>query len=272
MTDDVAETSQLELTQNMTRLYLSDLMDSGKAAELRASVTALKAFINIQLVDENSKHIICSTLRLLIISFEGSKRYDFINYDTIYHFSENTNVVRGHMRPTNKLHQAVDVVRRFMDQMGYGLYDGSVYRKPDDTKFTYIHCSDVHNFIHHILGNSEIADAIVSYVSPIINLLSVKSCRLIPPIKIDFNFVEVLPQGTCFDIRNKCFKVDPSDLKGINSLTRCIVFCLMSIVYVTQKRNLLSLFSGSPRAFVRYVYDGTVPYPEQFVKGKTIFI
>ena len=132
------------------------------------------------------------------------------------------------MRPTNKLHQAVDVVRRFMDQMGYGLYDGSVYRKPSETKYTYIHCSDVHRFIHHILGNSEIADSIISYVSPIINLLSEKSCRLIPPIQIDFNFIEVLPPGTCFDIKNKCFKLDPIDLKGITFMFTADL-CILSL-------------------------------------------
>ena len=57
-----------------------------------------------------------------------------------------------------------------MEHMGYGLYNGSVYRKPEETEYTYIHCSDVHSFNHHILENSEIPDSIVSYVSPIINL------------------------------------------------------------------------------------------------------
>ena len=150
-------------------------------------------------------------------SQELGKIKDLVSF--IYHFyfiffSESVGVVRGHMRSTNKLLQEVDVVRRFMDQMGYGLYDGSVCCKPTETKYTYIHCSEVHRFIHHILGNSDIDDSIISYVSPIINPLSEKSCRLIPPIEIDFNFIEVLPPGTCFDIRNKCFKLDPIDLKG----------------------------------------------------------
>ena len=121
------------------------------------------------------------------------------------------------MRPTNKLHQAVDVVRRYMEQMSYALYDGSVYKKPKESKYIYVYCSDIHAFVHHILGNSEVADAIVSYVSPIIGLLSVKSCRLILPIQLDYNFIEVLPYGTCFNIQKKCFELDPSDLKGMFS-------------------------------------------------------
>ena len=118
------------------------------------------------------------------------------------------------MRPSNKLHQAVDVVRRYMEVMSFGLFDGSIYNKPAHSKYTYVFTSDVHSFIHHILGNAEVADAIISYVSPIINLLSQKSCRLIEPIKMDYNYIEVLPRGTCFNIREKCFELDPVNLKG----------------------------------------------------------
>ena len=123
--------------------------------------------------------------------------------------------VAARMRPTNKLHQAVDVVRRYMEEMNFGLFDGSIYNKPAHSKHTYVFASDVHTFIHHILGNAEVADAIISYVSPIISLLSQKSCRLIRPIQMDYNFIEVLPRGTCFNIRRKCFELDPVDLKGI---------------------------------------------------------
>ena len=96
-----------------------------------------------------------------------------------------------------------------MKKINYALYDGSVYRKPDESKYSYyVHCSDV----HHNLGNAEVADDIVSHVSPIISLLSVKSCRLIEPMKVDYNFIEVLPFGTCFSIRGKCFELDPTNL------------------------------------------------------------
>ena len=145
--------------------------------------------------------------------------------------------VAARMRPTNKLHQAVDVVRRYMEEMNFGLFDGSVYNKPAHSKYTYVFTSDVHTFIHHILGNAEVANAIISYVSPIINLLSQKSCRLIKPILMDYNFIEVLPMGTCFDIRNKCFELDPVDLKGnlfflffkLANLMFCLVIGLKEI-------------------------------------------
>ena len=108
-----------------------------------------------------------------------------------------------------------------MDKMCYALYDGSVYKKPKHAKYTFVYCTDVHSFVHHILGNSEVADAIISHVTPIVALLSVKTCRLIEPIKIDYNFIEVLPVGTCFNIRRKCFELDPSDLKGMTRLFVC---------------------------------------------------
>ena len=53
--DDEEDVNDESCLEHMTRLYLSKLMDSGKAAELRASVVALKAFITIQLIDESSE-------------------------------------------------------------------------------------------------------------------------------------------------------------------------------------------------------------------------
>ena len=127
----------------MTRLFISKLMESGKAAELRASVLDLKAFISIHMIDENGKCIFCFSISWNLKNWARSKT-GYLLF-TIFIFSESVGNVRGHIRPTNKLLQPVDVVRRFMDQMGYGLYDGSVYRKPSETKYTYIHCSDVHS-------------------------------------------------------------------------------------------------------------------------------
>ena len=94
------------------------------------------------------------------------------------------------MKSTNKLRQAVDVVRRYMEHMNYSLYDGSIYNKPAHSKYTYVFASDVHAFVHHILGNAEV---IITYVTPVINLLSQKTCQLIKHIEIDF--IEALPRG-----------------------------------------------------------------------------
>lgn len=101
-----------------------------------------------------------------------------------------------------------------MTQNEYGLFDGSVYKKAPQAKFTYVFCSSVHDFVHYLLGCPEIADQIVAQVTPIINLLSVSSCRIIKPLIVDYNFIEVAPYGTCFNISEKCFQVDPPTLKG----------------------------------------------------------
>lgn len=118
-------------------------------------------------------------------------------------------------KPRSRLMVAVDVVRRFMAQFDYGLFDGSIYWKAPDAKYTFIFYLSVSDFIHSILGNAEIADMIASHVTQIVNLLSVKACRLIKPISIDYNFIEVLPAGTCFNIEQKTFVKDPIDLKGV---------------------------------------------------------
>jgi len=129
-------------------------------------------------------------------------------------------------KPRSKLMIAVDVLRRYMAQFHYGIFDGSVYVKAPDAKYTFVFCSNVHDFLHHILGNAEVADHIASHVSQLSSLLSVRACRLIKPIQIDYNFIEVLPLGTCFNIELKRFELDPKDLKGVALTAFYFIFCL----------------------------------------------
>ena len=140
--------------------------------------------------------------------------------------------------PRCKVMIAVDVVRRYMSDKNFGLFGDSVYKKALRAVFTYVFYSSVKVFLMNLLGNSNIAEEIVSYVTPLTALLSESSCKLISPIKIDYNFIEVLPTGTCFNSELKKFEVNPKDLVG------------------------------SPRAYIRYVYDEDVePNPEPFIKG-----
>lgn len=117
-------------------------------------------------------------------------------------------------KPRSKLMMSVDVLRRYMLQFKFGLFDGSVYKKAPEAKFTYVYCSTMHDFLHHILGNAEVADHIAAHVGQLVSLLSVRSCQLIKPITIDYNFIEVLPFGTCYNIEMKRFEENPKDLKG----------------------------------------------------------
>ena len=75
------------------------------------------------------------------------------------------------------------------------------------------------------------------------NLLSKSACRIIAPLKINLNYIEVQPFGTCFDIENKRFVIDPDVLK-----------------------------EASPRAFVKYRYSKEkVPNPTYFIEGINLY-
>ena len=121
----------------------------------------------------------------------------------------------------------------------YALYEGSIYKKAPDSAFTYVFCCSVRKFLLRSLSNVEIANALVHYQNQVTTLLSDPSCRLIKPLIIDYNLIEVLPSKTCFHIARKEFVVHKSMRKGV-----------------------------SPRAFVRYRYkEDRVPYPKPFVQG-----
>lgn len=140
--------------------------------------------------------------------------------------------------PKSKVLIAVDVVKRYMFDNAFGLFDGSVYKKAPESVYTYVFCSSVKVFLMNLLGNMEIAEEIISFVPLIITMLAEPSCRLIKPIAIDYNFVECLPSGTCFNIEMKAFENHPESLKG------------------------------SPRAYVRYTFvENVEPNPELFIQG-----
>lgn len=115
------------------------------------------------------------------------------------------------VKSSSRLMQAV---QRFMREFNYAFYDSCVYRKPSEARYTYVFTCSVSEFIHFILGNREVAESISSHTSTLISLFSNPACRLIKPIEIDYNYIEVLPAGTLFDIAGKCFVTDDAQLKG----------------------------------------------------------
>ena len=126
-----------------------------------------------------------------------------------------------------------------MKEIGFALSDGYIYKRAPDAMYTYVFYSTVKDYILSIMSNGEITNGMLPYYRDISNVLSEPACRLIEPIVIDYNFIEVESLGTCFDIENKC------------------------IVHLPQ--NLL----GSPREYVKYEYKAdTLPNPTKLIEGK----
>ena len=126
-----------------------------------------------------------------------------------------------------------------MNDNEFGLHDGHVYRKVPDGKYTYTYCSPVKDYILSTMSNVAVADVCAPLMRQLIGLLSEPACRMIQPIPIDYNYIEV-EDGYCLHIEKKVFVQDPVQLKG------------------------------SPRAYVRYKFkDGVIPAPIKFIEGKT---
>ena len=114
---------------------------------------------------------------------------------------------------------------------------GRVYKKIPEATYTYIYCTSVKDYLLNLLGNVEVADLIASHVTQLTTLLSEPACRLIKPIEIDYNFIEVEDQYL-FDIAGKCFIKDSGSLKG------------------------------SPRTSIRYEYnEAKKPNPTPFIES-----
>ena len=138
--------------------------------------------------------------------------------------------------------KAIAVLDRFMKCKGFGLHKGQIHKKINGSKFTFVYCCSVHDFISRSLRNAEVANVLASRVDQVAKILSNPSCGIIEPFKIDYNLIEVLPAGTVFHIAGKRF----------------------------VKHKSLNV---SPRAFVKYTYlEDRVPYPKPFVHGTFFFI
>ena len=116
---------------------------------------------------------------------------------------------------------------------------GRVYKKIPEATYNYIYCTSVKDYLLNLLGNVEVADLIAPHVTQLRTLLSEPPCRLIKPIEIDYNFIEVEHQYL-FDIAGKRFTKESGSLKG------------------------------SPRAFIRYEYsESKKTNPAPFIEGTT---
>jgi len=127
-----------------------------------------------------------------------------------------------------------------MAKNGFSISQGNVYKKIPESKFTSIYCCSMNNYLMHAIGDLELANIIVPHLSTIESLLSNPACRLIKPLKINYNLIEVLPAGTCFRISQKQFAKASKIPENV-----------------------------TPRAFVKYTYQkNQVPYPKHFIQGK----
>ena len=80
-------------------------------------------------------------------------------------------------------------------------------------------------------------DITTPHITQLTSLLFDPACRLLEPIKMDYDFIGV-SDGFCFDIEGKKFIRNPKQMKE------------------------------SPRAYVRYTYhEEKIPNPKSFIEG-----
>ena len=141
--------------------------------------------------------------------------------------------------PTCNILKAIRIVETEMERTHFGWHEEEVYRKFEEMKFTYVYHSKMETYLLSLLSDTTVGDFLIPVYDSVLKFLSHPQGKFMKPVVIDFNFIEVLlPHGTCFDISGKRFVQDLIELKG------------------------------SPRAFVRYIYDDNVqPNPRYFVQG-----
>ena len=135
----------------------------------------------------------------------------FLNFwvltlSTYPHYLENS--ISVPKKALSKIGQSVDLIRRAMKSNNYGIHDGCIHKKLEECEYTYIYCASVKNYWLNLLGNFGFSDIITPHITQLTSLLSEPACRLLEPIKIDYNFIEA-SDGFCFDTDGKKFIRNP---------------------------------------------------------------
>ena len=96
------------------------------------------------------------------------------------------------------------------------------------------------DFVHSLLSNTQLANVLTPMLTPVINILTYKGCKIVRQIDIDYHLVEVKPYSVCFSFSRKTFKEN---------------------LIAAEKIGLIS-----PQAYVSYTFkEDAVPYPRLFV-------
>ena len=107
------------------------------------------------------------------INYTGFQ-YDLVAVDDQKAISKASSSSNLPERPTSKICVAVDGVRRAMEKMSCKLRGGYVYTKVPQGKYTFVKSCSVHQFLHSLLRNSQLAELIAPNMAAISGILSFK--------------------------------------------------------------------------------------------------
>ena len=92
-----------------------------------------------------------------------------------------------------------------MEEQNCALFQGCVYKLAPMSTTTFTFYKTAKDYVMSILGNMMIADVVAGHANQISGLLSEPECTLLTQMKMDFDYIEVLPKGWFFKIDEKKF-------------------------------------------------------------------
>ena len=123
-----------------------------------------------------------------------------------------------------------------MTKLEYATSRGDVYKKYEHSRFSYKYLCSMKAFLHSLMGNETFKDRLVQHMARILPLLSDPDNRIILPLKIDRDLVEV-NNGWCWSFNTLSFQEGAIPAHEIGHI--------------------------SPRAFVAYDHESE-PEPKYF--------
>ena len=126
--------------------------------------------------------------------------------------------VEGQARLSDKFTVLINDIGIAMKRLGYALYNGKVYKKCDEAKYTYTYKCDVETFVHSLAGNEFFKGRLLKDMKKIIDTLANPFCEVIRPLTVDYNLIEV-SDGKCWSLKERRFVENAIDEKEIGHVT-----------------------------------------------------
>lgn len=126
---------------------------------------------------------------------------------------------------TDQCTQLINDVEILMSKLGYALYEGEIYKKVKQARYTYSYKCDVSSFIGTLEGNEFFRSRLVRFGDKVKERLKNPKSQLIRQLKILHDLIEV-NDGWCLSISQRRFVKEPmSDDQVGNSSPRAYFNC-----------------------------------------------
>lgn len=109
---------------------------------------------------------------------------------------------------------ALNKIERAMTKLGYALHKGEVFKRNEESMYTYEHACSIKKFISLLANNDILKEIIIPNFNKLESILADPECEFTNQLKINYDLIEV-SNSWCFSISRRAFVQNPVKEIGV---------------------------------------------------------